>query len=145
MRKELHAALVAGLPDVQGRVYPLIMPQDTKKNSVVYRMIAKHDTTGITCTIPISTRFGFQIDVFAHTYGQGVDLMDKIESILRTEFLMFTPFRYEDYQNITLKYRQVLDVQIEGKYVAPTSPVVGVVGVVNYNIPVVNNGKSVIN
>jgi hypothetical protein len=144
MRKELHAALVAGVPEVQSRVYPLIMPQDTNKNSIVYRVIAVANTTGITCTTPISSRFGFQIDIFAHTYAQSVEIVNKVQEVLRNEFLVFNPFVYEDYANITVKYKQILDVQLEERqtFTSPIPPTFDII--VNRGVPVMNHGLQVI-
>jgi hypothetical protein len=146
MRKELHAALVNGVPEVQARVFPLIMPQDTKKNSIVYRVIAVSNITGLTCTTPIHSRYGFQIDIFAHTYAESVAILNKVQEVLRDKFLVFNPFTFEDYANITLKYKQILDVQIEGKYVPPaTQPPVNNNGIVNHGFTIVNHGNSIIN
>ena len=115
MRKELYKALKDGIPEVQGRVYPLIMPQDTKKNSIVYRVIGTADTTGVTCNIPVNTRWAVQIDVFAHTYQESVDIAAKVADVLRANFLAFNIMAYDDYANITVKYRQIIDCQLELK------------------------------
>ena len=144
MRKELHKALVDNIPEVGGRVYPIIMPQDTQHKCIVYRVIGNHDTTGITCTTPISTRYAVQIDVFAKTYSESVDLMQQVADVLRANFLIFNLSSYEDFANITVKYRQIIDFQIEDKpvFVAPPQPTQPII--VNHGVPVVNHGNQII-
>ena len=115
MRKELYAALLAGVPEVQWRIYPLILPQDTKKNSIVYHVLGTMDTTGITCTTPINTRYAVQIDVLTTTYEESVVIMEKVKTVLRKSFLAFNITSFEDYANITVKYRQIIDLQLELK------------------------------
>jgi len=115
IRIELHKALVNGVPEVGGRVYPLLMPQDTKENSIVYRIIGTNDITGVTCVNPVDTRCMVQIDVFAKTYAQSVEIMQKVKDVLRASFITFGINSYEDYANITVKYRQIIDVMLSEK------------------------------
>jgi len=143
MRKELHKALSDGVLDVGGRVYPLTMPQDTKHNCLVYRVIGGYETTGITCTEPINTRLAVQIDCLAHSYGQSVDLMNEVKRVLRANFLCFHFMNFEDYLNITLKYRQIVDVQLELR--PDFSKPIAKRGVVNNSINVYNTSKKVVN
>ena len=144
MRKELHKALSDGVPSVGKRVYPLTMPQDTKHKCLVYRVIGSQETTGITCVDPINTRYGIQIDCLAPTYAESVELMEKVKSILRANFLTFNFISFEDYLNITLKYRQVIDVQLELRpvFTTPTPPAQPII--VNHGVPVVDHGIQVI-
>jgi len=144
MRKELHKALADGVADVGGRVYPLTLPQDTKHNCLVYRFIGNLETTGITCIEPINTRFAVQIDCLAHTYGESVDLMEEVRRVLRANFLCFHFMNFEDYLNITLKYRQIIDVQLE---LRPdfSKPIILPSHVVNNGKDLYNNGNLIIN
>ncbi len=137
MRKELRKALADGVVEVGNRVYPLTLPQDTKHNCLVYRFIGGHETTGITCTEPINERFMVQIDCLAHTYEQSVDLMKEVKRVLRANFLCFNFYNYEDYLNITLKYRQIIDVQLELR------PDFSKPAAISYHI--VNNGIIIVN
>jgi len=147
MRKELHKALVDGVIVVKGRVYPLMMPQDTEKDSITYRVMGTADTTGISCPMPIKTRFGVQIDIFAKTYGDSVAILEKVKEVLRTNFYVYQLSSFEDYQNITLKYRQIIDVGLESKKVklstAPTTPLPP--HIINHGVDIYNNGKLIIN
>ncbi len=121
IREELHKALVDNVPQVGGRVYPLTLPQDTNHAALVYRFIGNHDTTGITCTIPINTRYGVQVDCFSANYGESAEIMELVKQVLRDTFLAFNIMSFEDYLNITLKYRQIIDAQLEQR------PVFGIV------------------
>ena len=140
VRQALHKALVDGIPEVDKRVYPIIMPQDTKKNSIVYTFIGKNDMTGV-CGVPAVTDNMVQIDVFAHTYAQSVELKTKVEKILRDTFTVSGLSNYEMYEDITVKYRQILDFQIKG-YVDPDALVIHIV---NHGVNITNHGNQVIN
>ncbi len=112
MRKEIFKSLSTGVSEVSGRVYPLIMPQDTKRNSIVYRVIGTVDTKSITCIFPVDTAYIVQIDVFAHTYDQSVQIASKVEEVLRNDFVVLDIMNYEDYMEATFKYRQIINVQL---------------------------------
>ena len=115
MRKELHKALSDNIPSINKRVFPLKMPQDMKKNSIVYKVVANLDTTGITCTNPINTRYSVQLDIYAKTYEESVTLLKEASQTLRDNFLIFNLTSFESWENITLRYRQIVDFQIELK------------------------------
>jgi len=144
IRKEIHKQLTAHIPELEGRVFPLIMPQDTKKTSVVYRIIGSQDTTGLSCTTPIDTISGVQLDIFAHTYEESVDMLNKVLSVLRTEFISSNVNTYEDYANITLKYRQIIDLGLKVKPVYGVPPVAPHTNIVNHGSLVTNHGVQVI-
>ncbi len=124
MRQSLYKALADGVLDVGGRVYALTTPQDTNHKCLVYKFIGYQEMTGITCIEPINTRFMVQIDCLAPTYGESVDLAEEVRRVLRANFLCFNFYGYEDYLNITLKYRQIVDVQLELKPIYASIPVV---------------------
>ena len=143
MRKELHKILSDNIVDVDKRVYPLIMPQDTKHACIVYRVLGTDDTTGITCTTPIDTDYGVQIDIFAPTYAESVAILGAVTKVLRDNFISANLMTYETYENITVKYRQVINVQLKVKpvysSVVPTQPII-----VNHGVPVFNHGNQII-
>jgi len=144
IRKEIHKQLTAHIPELQGRVFPLVQPQDTKKTSVVYRVIGSMDTTGISCAIPVDTLSGIQIDVFAHTYEESVVMMQKVITVLRSQFITSNMNTYEDYANITLKYRQIIDVGLKVKPVYTAPPVAPNTNIVNHGVLIVNHGNQVV-
>jgi len=115
MREAIYRVLNDGLPDLNGKIYPLTVPQDTKADAVIYKVIGTVDTTGITCNTPVTTRFGVQIDVLTSDYGEGTDIADSIRTLLREEFITSNNFNFESYENITKKYRQVIDIHLELK------------------------------
>ena len=144
IRKEIHKQLTTHIPELEGRVFPLIMPHDTKKTSVVYRIIGSQDTTGLSCTTPIDTISGVQLDIFAHTYEESVDMLNKVLAVLRAEFIASNVNTYEDYVNITLKYRQIIDLGLKVKPVYAVPPVVPHTNIVNHGVLVFNHGVQVI-
>ena len=147
IRQQIHAKLTAGIPELHGRVFPLTMPQDMKKTSVVYRIIGSIDTTGLTCTTPIDVWSAVQLDIFAPTYAESVDMLHKVLAIVRGEFVSNAVNTYEDYANITLKYRQIIDVGLKVKptYTIPVPPIPVGTSVVNHGVQITNNGQRIIN
>lgn len=141
MRKELHKKLSEGVLSVNKRVYPLIMPQDTRANSIVYRVVGTVDTSSISCPMPLATLYMVQIDVFAHTYAQSVAIMGEVLNVLRLEFIAYNVITYEDYVDHTLKYRQVITAEVTAKYDNSRA----IYNVVNNGVDVVNNGNIVVN
>ena len=144
IRKEIHKQLTTHIPELEGRVFPLLMPQDTKKTSVVYRIIGSQDTTGLSCTTPIDTISGVQLDIFAHTYEESVDMLNKVLAVLRSEFIASNVNTYEDYANITLKYRQIIDLGLKVKPIYAVPPVAPHTNIVNHGVLVVNHGVQVV-
>jgi len=144
IRKEIHKQLTTHIPELQGRVFPLIMPQDTKKTSVVYRIIGSADMTSISCVMPVDTLSGVQIDVFAHTYEESVVMMKKVIAVLRSQFVASNMNTYEDYANITLKYRQIIDVGLKVKQVYTAPPIAPNTNIVNHGVLTVNHGVQVV-
>ena len=142
MRKELHKVLSDNIVDVDKRVYPLIQPQDTKHACIVYHIIGSDDTTGMSCPMPIDSRYGVQIDILAPTYAESVAILEATKKVLRTEFITASMMTYETYENITVKYRQVINVELKLKpvytTVVPTQPII-----VNHGVPVFNHGLQV--
>lgn len=123
VREDLYKALRDGVMGVNGRVYPLTMPQDTHKPSLVYTFLGNYDNTGI-CGESTMQDFLVQIDVFATTYKESSDIRGVVESVLRDNFNISQMSGYEMYENITLKYRQVLSFQM--KTILPSIIITGI-------------------
>ena len=109
IRKELHAVLSSKVVD---NVYPLLMPQDMKRDAIVYSFIGNRDTTGVTCVDPVDTKYMVQIDVFASTYANSVSLMELVKNAVRNNFVVSGMTSFETYENITLKYRQIINLSL---------------------------------
>jgi len=114
IREKLYDVLSA-IPTLADNVFPLAMPQDTKTNSVCYSFVSNRDTTGVTCNIPVTSKYLVQIDIFANTYAQSVALLDAVKTALRENFIASNVTSFETYENITIKYRQILTIQLENK------------------------------
>lgn len=112
IRQELAAALKT-VAAVENRVYPLIMPQDTQMNSITYNSVDEADNTGL-CGSVQYTDMIFQVDVFAKTYADSVNIRAAAETALRDHFIISQMGGYEMYEDITLKYRQILSFKING-------------------------------
>jgi hypothetical protein len=143
MRKELHRILDT-IPSVQHRVYPLIMPQDTKKASIVYRMIGTANLRSISCSDPLDATHYFMLEIFAPSYGEAVDIAEAAEAVLRKELLTFDLYRYDDYADHTLRYKQVIEgrAKLKPVYAPPVPPVT--TNAVHNGSALVMNGNSII-
>lgn len=112
LRQDLKAVMTAGVPLVEGRVFPLTMPQDTKKNSIVYAIVGDLENTGL-CGVKVTSMVAVQVDVFAQTYGESVNIMNEAVAALHGSFNVANLSTYEMYEDITLKYRQIIDFQLK--------------------------------
>ena len=111
IEEQIHDALVADVKIVEKRVYPLIMPQDTKKVSVVYSVITDFDVTCMQGSA-YSSDVHLQIDVFAPTFKEALEARDQVKYAMKKAFKLFDFFSASIYEPITVKYRQMCDMRI---------------------------------
>jgi len=111
MTIQLHSALDSGVTEVDGRVYPLIMPQDTRENSLTYRVLASSEKVCLQGNVYGNSNH-FQIDVWAKTYSECVEISDKVRTVLHDNFNISGLFITDIYEDYTLKYRRVVDFRI---------------------------------
>ena len=108
----LKSILTNGISYIEGRVYPLTMPQDTKHDCLVYTIFGDDENSGY-CGIKVSSDYTIQIDVFSLTYGGSIELKSDVISTLRASDLKISNVRsYSTYENYTLKYRQIISFRI---------------------------------
>lgn len=112
LRVDIKNALKAGVPSVQGRVYPLIMPQDTKKAAIVYAVVNDYGNTGL-CGVVATSDITIQVDVYGKTYAESITAMDEAVAALRAGFNVANLSTYEMYEDITLKYRQIISFTLK--------------------------------
>lgn len=112
LRTSLRDTLVAGVPSVSNRVYPLIMPQDTQKNSIVYSIVGDLENTGL-CGVKVTSDVTAQVDIFAKTYADSISLKDDAVTALRGAFYVADLTTFEMYEDITLKYRQIISFTLK--------------------------------
>jgi len=108
---ELKIALDAGFPALGGRIYPMIMPQDTEENSLTYRFMSQSEDTCMEGGV-YNKRRHVQIDVWAKTYLEVVNLSEKLSTVLHANFKISGLFSVDIYEDYTLKYRRVVDFRI---------------------------------
>ena len=108
---DLKVALDAGFPELSGRVYPMIMPQDTKENSLTYRFLSQSEDSCMEGGV-YNKRRHVQIDVWANTYLECITLSEKVSTVLRANFNISGLFVVDIYEDYTLRYRRVVDFRI---------------------------------
>ena len=108
---DLKASLDAGLPDINGRVYPLVMPQDTAKNSVTYRILSSSEDTCMAGGV-YGHRVHAQVDVWANSYLECVAMANLVSTALHADFTVSGLFTVDIYEDYTLRYRRVVDFRI---------------------------------
>jgi len=112
-RRDLYSALKNGVFLVSNRIYPLVMPQDTQHSAVVYTVIGDAEQAGL-CGIRHSSDMEVQIDVFAKEYSDSVAIKDEVIAAIRSSFNAAGVRNYEVYEDITLKYRQIITFRVNG-------------------------------
>ena len=111
LQEKLHSTLVAGVPMVAKRVYPLLMPQDTKADALVYGIQGDTEKAGL-CGVAYASDIAIQIDVFAKTYAQSILIKDEVIAAIRSDFKVANVTSWEMYEDITLKYRQIISFRL---------------------------------
>lgn len=108
---DIFTALNTGFPELGGRIYPMVMPQDTNENCLTYRILAGSEDTCMGGEV-YDTRYHVQVDVWADTYANSIALSTKVSTVLRTSFKISGLFAVDIYENYTLKFRRVVDFRI---------------------------------
>lgn len=111
IEETLFTALNTGFPELGGRIYPLVMPQDTQKNSLTYRILADSEETCMEGNV-FNNKIHVQIDVWADTYLNSIALSKKLSTVLHASFNISGLFSTDIYEDYTLKYRRVNDFRI---------------------------------
>ena len=110
--EKLRLVLVPALPDLDGRIYPLTMPQDTHHKCLVYKIFGDNENSGF-CGLKISSSYSIQIEALAKTYKESRELKDKTIAALRNSDIKISNVSiYETYEDFTLKYRQIIDFRV---------------------------------
>lgn len=111
METLLYTALSDGIPELDNRVYPLVLPQDTVSNSLTYRMLSQSEETCMGADI-YGIRRHAQIDIWANSYPECVALSEKVSDVLHSNFDISGLFTVDIYEDYTLQFRRVVDFRI---------------------------------
>ena len=80
---DLYTHLKNNVASVSGRVFPLIMPQNTTKPALVYTVVNDRDDQSVSgCVASQSVRF--QIDVYANSYSESKTVLTAVKASLYT-------------------------------------------------------------
>jgi len=112
-RQDLFSHLSANVPLADGRVYPLMMPQDTEFPALVYAVVSDIDHGYMLCDDGNSTRW--QVDCYAESYADAVATMEETKAALYG----FAKFPHdldtqEMYEKDTGLFRQMIDFATKG-------------------------------
>ena len=108
---DLKTVLDAGFPELNGRVYPMVMPQDTEENSLTYRFLSQSEDTCMEGDV-YDKRRHVQIDVWAKTYLEAVNMSETLSTVLHADFKISGLFVVDIYEDYTLRYRRVVDFRL---------------------------------
>jgi len=114
IEQDLFSHLSTNVTQVDGRVYPLIMPQDSEKPSIVYTIVADSDKSSIN-----NGAYGFdmrvQIDVYAPSYILAKEIRDSVKSAMYTFVHYPHGFSARDgYESDTKLFRQLIEFYLKG-------------------------------
>ena len=111
IEQDIYTSLNTAFPELEGRIYPLVMPQDTSKNSLTYRFLSQSEDTCMEGGV-YDKRRHVQIDVWAETYLESINMAEKVATTLHTDFNISGLFTVDIYEDYTLRYRRVVDFRI---------------------------------
>ena len=108
---ELYTALKQGLPQIEDRIYPLVMPQDTKHDAVTFSFFSKRPRGSLGgCTWGEDSNV--QIDIFCKDYIDSVKLSDEVIKVLKDSFTVSNLSTMDVFAKHTLKFRRIIDFKI---------------------------------
>jgi len=112
---DLFSYLKANVSSVNGRVYPLLMPQDCPKPALVYTVVNDADNRGVEgCVSSYSTRF--QVDVYATSYLEVKTIKDEVKNALYVfshyPEILNSRDGFEEDQEL---FRQIIDFTLRSK------------------------------
>ena len=111
IEEKIYTALSDEVTLVNGRVYPLTMPQDTQRDAVVYQVLSGFD---IDCVVgdTYANEVQVQVDVYAKAYGDSLKIKDQVRSAMKNNFTVRNFLYVNIYEPITLKYRQACSMSV---------------------------------
>jgi len=114
IEKTLFSHLSTNVSLVNGRVYPLIMPQDCIKPAITYMLVNENDKQSIN-NGAYGVKYRFQIDIYDVSYASIKEIKDQVKEALY-DFVYFPHDLnvIERYEKDTKLYRQTIDFNIKG-------------------------------
>lgn len=111
---DLFSHLSTNVTQVAGRVYPLVMPQDSPVPSIVFTIANAQDRQSIS-----DGRYGFemrvQIDVYTKSYESAKEIRDAVQSAMYGFTHYPHGFSARDlYESETKLFRQLIEFYLKG-------------------------------
>ena len=111
IEEEIVATLRTGVPLVDNRVYPLTMPQDTKRDCLTFQVVSNMEDLCVEGNV-YANSIHIQIDVWSKSYMDSIKIRDEVLAAMHGEFVLNGVFYMDLYEPHTLKYRQLCDMII---------------------------------
>ena len=115
MEKELFSLLSNTVLSVDGRVYPLVMPQNCPKPALVYHVINKRDESSMSgwCDQGTSSKYRVQIDVYSEHYAEQKAIAQEVKTALKSfEFGVKEITSRDLFEADTELYRELIEFKI---------------------------------
>ena len=115
MEQSLYSLLSNSVLSVEGRVYPLIMPQNCPKPALVYHVINKRDESSMSgwCEEDESTKYRVQLDVYSEHYAEQKAIAKEVKTALKSfEFGVKEITSRDLFEADTELYRELIEFKI---------------------------------
>ncbi len=116
MEQSLYSLLSSTVLSVDGRVYPLIMPQNCPKPALVYHVINKRDESSMSgwCDQEdSSTKYRVQIDVYSEHYSKQKAIAQEVKTALKSFKFGVKEITSRDlFEADTELYRELIEFKI---------------------------------
>jgi len=110
---ELVSHIISTASALEGRFYPLKMPQDPQIPGAVYTVVNERDKQCSTTHQPYASTLRFQIDIYAQTYSELKQITDQVKSALYSFEAIPSNINTQDlYEPESELYRQIIDFKI---------------------------------
>ena len=112
---DLIAHLTAEVTAVSGRVYPLLMPQDTLKPAIVVTVITDIDLQSLNNPLPYGSELRIQLDCYAESYKDVKALLGAVKTAMYSFTYYPHGFNSRDvYEKDTKLHRQLIEFYFKG-------------------------------
>ncbi len=111
---DLFSHLSTNVEQVDGRVYPLIRPQDSEVPSIVYTIIDDADKQRLNGA-PYGFKQLVQVDVYADSYSMAKSIKDAVNTAIYSfEYYPYDFRSKDDYESDTKLFRQLIQFYLKG-------------------------------
>lgn len=112
---DLISQLSVEVEGVSGRVYALVMPQDTQTPALVITVITDIDMQSINNPLPWSSELKLQVDCYADSYKEAKEILSAVKTALYDfEYYPYGLTARDIYEKDTQLHRQLIEFYFKG-------------------------------